>query len=101
MLHAPFTQESRSVASLDYQRCNIVLEVLQNNSDRSTAADRLRTSYLSQAHIVFATLSGAGLELLSNLEVSVRDDAAWHHVTGTLSLPACARLPYCADVDMM
>jgi hypothetical protein len=79
--------ETKQNASTDAARCKIVLDAYGivpssgsggvapdqqqttlNRRERAQAMDGLRLSYLNQAHIVFCTLSGAGLDLLSSLE---------------------------------
>ena len=77
--------ERRHLASLDHQRCQLVLTLYEqattsastsmkgsssplplSRERRNAAVDRLRLSFLNEAHIVFSTLSGAGLPLLSS-----------------------------------
>ena len=70
--------ERLHLASLDKERCESVLTFYTSSGaaagftlsltprERSAAVDRLRLSFLNEAHIVFSTLSGAGLSLLSS-----------------------------------
>ena len=70
--------ERLHLASLDKERCESVLTFYASSGaasgyspsltprERSAAVDRLRLSFLNEAHIVFSTLSGAGLSLLSS-----------------------------------
>ena len=70
--------ERLHLASLDKMRCESVLTLYTSSGaaaghtasltprERSAAVDRLRLSFLNEAHIVFSTLSGAGLTLLSS-----------------------------------
>ena len=70
--------ERLHLASLDRERCESVSTFYTSSGaaagftpsltprERSAAVDRLRLSFLNEAHIVFSTLSGAGLALLSS-----------------------------------
>ena len=76
--------ERLHLATLDAQRCQSVLSLYASagggggasawsgappslsRERRAAALDRLRLSFLNEAHIVFSTLSGAGLPILSS-----------------------------------
>lgn len=79
MMH---THEKVVAGRLDVARCEWALLTKQAGraasaggggagnlrKDRDAALDALRISFLNQAHIVFCTLSGSGVELLSKLD---------------------------------
>ena len=79
MMH---THEKVVAGRLDVARCEWALLTKQAGraasaggggagnlrKDRESALDALRISFLNQAHIVFCTLSGSGVELLSKLD---------------------------------
>ena len=78
--------ERLHLATLDADRCQSILSLYHSSSNshtttalpstsappalsrerRAAALDRLRLSFLNEAHIVFSTLSGAGLPILSS-----------------------------------
>ena len=77
--------ERLHLATLDHQRCHSILSLYAgaggaggstgagavtppplSRERRAAALDRLRLSFLNEAHIVFSTLSGAGLPILSS-----------------------------------
>ena len=79
--------ERLHLARLDHERCQFILTLYDggtgsgasalpsssappplNRERRAAAVDRLRLSFLNEAHIVFSTLSGAGLPLLSSAQ---------------------------------
>lgn len=86
--------EKRTLAAQDAQRCDLALQFKMAGrpgsvggggagnarKEREAALDALRISFLNQAQIVFCTLSGAGLDLLSRLDQPFRalivDEAA-------------------------
>ena len=81
--------ERLHLATLDFDRCQSILTLYSHGAsasssspasassppslrraERQAAIDRLRLSFLNEAHIVFSTLSGAGLPLLSSSQSS-------------------------------
>ena len=88
--------EKRMQAVLDYERCELALRFkvgqrtpgIQGRKERDAAMDGLRISFLNGVQLVFCTLSGSGLELLSRLDqpfsALIIDEAAQSTEVSTL-----------------